>query len=55
MSYAPDTRRYDGSSFRRRGRSGIVLRPISAVLGQNFGDAFLSEFKHLDQCQKRPR
>jgi hypothetical protein len=55
MSDAPDTRRHDGTSFRRRGRSGFALRPISAVLWQNFGGAFLSAFKHLDQFRDRPR
>jgi hypothetical protein len=54
MSYAPDTRRYDVASFSLLGRSGIVMRPISAVLWQDFGDAFLSAFKHLDQFQKGP-
>jgi len=37
MSYVPDARRYDGSPFRRCGRSGIVLPPISVGLWQNFG------------------
>jgi L-glyceraldehyde 3-phosphate reductase len=37
MSYVPDVKRYDGSSFRRCGRSGIVLPPISLGLWQNFG------------------
>jgi L-glyceraldehyde 3-phosphate reductase len=37
MSYVPDARRYDGASFRRSGRSGIVLPPISLGLWQNFG------------------
>jgi hypothetical protein len=55
MSYALNTRRYGGISFRRRGRSGIAVRPISAVLRQDFADAFLSAFKHLDRFQKRPR
>ena len=37
MSYVPDARRYEGAQFRRSGRSGIVLPPISLGLWQNFG------------------
>jgi L-glyceraldehyde 3-phosphate reductase len=37
MSYEPDANRYDGAHFRRSGRSGIVLPPISVGLWQNFG------------------
>ena len=37
MSYAPNPERYDGVSYRRCGRSGIVLPPISLGLWQNFG------------------
>jgi L-glyceraldehyde 3-phosphate reductase len=37
MSYIPDAKRYDGAPFRRSGRSGIVLPPISVGLWQNFG------------------
>jgi L-glyceraldehyde 3-phosphate reductase len=37
MSYVPDAKRYDGAQFRRIGRSGIVLPPISLGLWQNFG------------------
>jgi L-glyceraldehyde 3-phosphate reductase len=37
MSYLPDVKRYDGAVFRRCGRSGIVLPPISLGLWQNFG------------------
>jgi len=42
MSYVPDAKRYDAALFRRCGRSGIVLPPISLGLWQNFGgiDAF---------------
>jgi L-glyceraldehyde 3-phosphate reductase len=42
MSYVPDAKRYDAVEFRRCGRSGIVLPPISLGLWQNFGgiDAF---------------
>ena len=42
MSYVPDAKRYDGTQFRRCGRSGIVLPPVSLGLWQNFGgvDAF---------------
>jgi L-glyceraldehyde 3-phosphate reductase len=37
MNYEPNPKRYDEASFRRCGRSGIVLPPISVGLWQNFG------------------
>ena len=37
MGYVPDAKRYDGADFRRSGKSGIVLPPISLGLWQNFG------------------
>jgi L-glyceraldehyde 3-phosphate reductase len=37
MSYVADAKRYDGAQFRRCGRSGIVLPPVSLGLWQNFG------------------
>jgi len=37
MSYVADAKRYEGTQFRRCGRSGIVLPPISLGLWQNFG------------------
>lgn len=37
MTYLPDPKRYEGAQFRRCGRSGIVLPPISLGLWQNFG------------------
>src|ERR1700722_8630221 len=37
MSYIPNTKRYDGIQYRRSGRSGVVLPPISLGLWQNFG------------------
>jgi L-glyceraldehyde 3-phosphate reductase len=37
MGYTPDVKRYDGAEFRRCGRSGIVLPPVSLGLWQNFG------------------
>jgi L-glyceraldehyde 3-phosphate reductase len=37
MSYVFDANRYDGAQFRRCGRSGIVLPPVSLGLWQNFG------------------
>jgi L-glyceraldehyde 3-phosphate reductase len=42
MSYVPNAKRYDEAQFRRCGRSGIVLPPVSLGLWQNFGgiDAF---------------
>jgi L-glyceraldehyde 3-phosphate reductase len=43
MSYIPNAKRYDGALFRRCGRSGIVLPPISLGLWQNFGDVNVFE------------
>ncbi len=43
MSYVPDANRYDGALFRRCGRSGIVLPPVSLGLWQNFGGADVFE------------
>src|SRR6202045_4489443 len=37
MTYVPNAKRYDGELFRRCGRSGIVLPPVSLGLWQNFG------------------
>ena len=37
MSYIPDPNRYESTEFRRCGRSGLVLPPISLGLWQNFG------------------
>ena len=37
MGYVPNEKRYDGNSFQRCGRSGIVLPQISLGLWQNFG------------------
>ena len=37
MTYVADAKRYDGAQFRRSGKSGIVLPPISLGLWQNFG------------------
>jgi L-glyceraldehyde 3-phosphate reductase len=37
MTYVADAKRYDAAPFRRCGRSGIVLPPISLGLWQNFG------------------
>lgn len=43
MSYVPDAKRYEGAQFRRCGRSGIVLPPVSLGLWQNFGGADVFE------------
>ena len=43
MSYLADAKRYEGAQFRRCGRSGIVLPPISLGLWQNFGGADVFE------------
>ncbi len=37
MSYQPNPKRYETAEFRRCGRSGILLPPISLGLWQNFG------------------
>jgi L-glyceraldehyde 3-phosphate reductase len=37
MTYVPDAKRYDEATFRRCGRSGLVLPAISLGLWQNFG------------------
>jgi L-glyceraldehyde 3-phosphate reductase len=37
MTYVPNEGRYDAAEFRRCGRSGIVLPPVSLGLWQNFG------------------
>lgn len=37
MNYVADASRYDQAIFRRSGRSGIVLPPVSLGLWQNFG------------------
>jgi L-glyceraldehyde 3-phosphate reductase len=41
--YLPNPTRYDNATFRRCGRSGIVLPPISLGLWQNFGGADVFE------------
>ncbi|MHB1960577.1 MAG: L-glyceraldehyde 3-phosphate reductase [Acidobacteriaceae bacterium] len=43
MSYVPDEKRYRQAEFRRCGRSGIVLPPVSLGLWQNFGGADVFE------------
>lgn len=37
MTYVPDAKRYEQAAFRRCGRSGLVLPPVSLGLWQNFG------------------
>lgn len=37
MTYVPNSKRYEAVEYRRCGRSGIVLPPISLGLWQNFG------------------
>jgi L-glyceraldehyde 3-phosphate reductase len=37
MSYVANAKRYDDAPFRRCGRSGLVLPPVSLGLWQNFG------------------
>ena len=43
MTYVPDAKRYENATFRRCGRSGLVLPPISLGLWQNFGGADVFE------------
>jgi L-glyceraldehyde 3-phosphate reductase len=43
IAYAPNPSRYENASFRRCGRSGIVLPPISLGMWQNFGGADVFE------------
>jgi L-glyceraldehyde 3-phosphate reductase len=43
MSYIPDSNRYGSAEFRRCGRFGLVLPPISLGLWQNFGGADVFE------------
>ena len=43
MSYVANEKRYVGAQFRRCGRSGIVLPPVSLGLWQNFGGADVFE------------
>ncbi|HMF53292.1 MAG TPA: L-glyceraldehyde 3-phosphate reductase [Edaphobacter sp.] len=43
MNYVADSKRYEQAEFRRCGRSGIVLPPISLGLWQNFGGADVFE------------
>ena len=43
MSFVPNAKRYDADQFRRCGRSGIVLPPVSLGLWQNFGGADIFE------------
>jgi L-glyceraldehyde 3-phosphate reductase len=43
MTYVPDPQRYNKHTYRRCGRSGIVLPPISLGLWQNFGGADVFE------------
>lgn len=43
MSYVPDRKRYEAGNFRRCGKSGLVLPPISLGLWQNFGGADVFE------------
>jgi L-glyceraldehyde 3-phosphate reductase len=43
MTYVPDAKRYNDATFRRCGRSGLVLPPVSLGLWQNFGGADVFE------------
>ena len=43
MSFVPNAKRYEAAQFRRCGRSGIDLPPVSLGLWQNFGGADVFE------------
>jgi len=43
MTYQPEASRYDHGAFRRCGRSGLVLPPVSLGLWQNFGGVDMFE------------
>ena len=43
MNHMPDAKRYETATFRRCGRSGLVLPPVSLGLWQNFGGADVFE------------
>lgn len=43
MTYQPNPKRYEQAEYRRCGRSGILLPPISLGLWQNFGGADVFE------------
>ncbi len=43
MTYVPDADRYESARFRRSGRSGLDLPPVSLGLWQNFGGADVFE------------
>jgi L-glyceraldehyde 3-phosphate reductase len=43
MTYVADAKRYEQAEYRRCGRSGIVLPPVSVGLWQNFGGADVFE------------
>lgn len=45
--YQPDPRRFDGVDYRRAGRSGLLLPPISLGLWQNFGDPATPEARDI--------
>ncbi len=42
-AYVPNEKRYEAAQFRRCGRSGLVLPPVSLGLWQNFGGADVFE------------
>ncbi len=43
MTYVPNDARYDAMTYRRTGRSGLLLPAISLGLWQNFGDGRSTE------------
>ena len=43
MAYVPNEKRYEGVGYRRCGRSGLLLPPVSLGLWQNFGGADVFE------------
>ena len=45
--HVPAADRYDGTTYRRAGRSGLLLPPISLGLWQNFGDPATPEARDI--------
>ena len=53
--YVPSPTRYDDATFRRCGRSGLLLPPISLGLWHNFGNCLLYTSMCIrDRCRPGP-
>ena len=61
MTYLPDKKRYNQLTYRRCGKSGLQLPPITLGLWHNFGGNKMSSeskkmiFKSLAICEKREK